>query len=368
MSQSDRLCLSSGSVLALTDDSCGLVHQLVRHYAQASHWIIAGGSPCQGLSSANQEGRGFGDHRSVLIWTLPVVISTVARLISLHESSAQVHFIVENVIPRTLRQRQAIDALFQTSANRIDNGTFSGISRPRLWWLSFPLLPPVAPDRFDPATFLSPGWRPLWELVDNFSWARRFGTRLRPCDPGEPLEFPVPWRRFPLSMYGLNHLAYRPSATATDLEDLRFRVKEGITSAPSDDLRPPRCIPDAIIRRGLFARWLHLEGGSSICRCLSINEVEVGMGYPIGHTSLPPSPPTSDEDETEWLRHSLIGNSFAVQTMSFVLSGLSAIFQDTGHPPPRRDLTSLAASREAAIRTLSSTSTASWSLPSNAAH
>ena len=298
-----------------------------------------------------------------------MIISTVARIASFHESSAQVRFIVENVIPQTARNRRSIDALFQTSAMKIDNGTFSGIARPRLWWLSFSLAPAVAPPRFDPATFVSPGWRPLWELVENFSWSRRFGTRLRPCDPGEPLEFPVSWRRFPLSMYGLNHLVYRPSSSSEDLEDLRSRVKEGIIAAPSDDLRPPRCVPDAVIRRGRFAKWLHLQGGSSICRCLSIDEVEVGMGYPLGHTSLPSSVAPPDPEEAQWLRHSLIGNAFAVQTMSDVLSGLSAVFQNVRDcTPPPRDLQSLAASRDEAMAVLSSASSSSWSIPSNEAH
>ena len=170
----------------------------------------------------------------------------------------------------------------------------------------------------------------------------------------------------PLSMYGLNHLVYQPSASSSELSDLRHRAQECIIAAPSDDLRPPRCVPDAVVRRGRLARWIHLEDSSAVCRCLTIEEVEVGMGYPVGYTSLPPAVRPSNTSEAEWLRHSITGHAFAVQTVSFVLEGLSAVFGGASALPPPRDLSSLAATHDEDLRILSSASSSSWSLPSNA--
>ena len=166
-------------------------------------------------------------------------------------------------------------------------------------------------------------------------------------------------------MYGLNHLVYLKSSSSQDLADLKHRIVEGINKAPSDDLRPPHCIPESVIRRGALARWIHREGGSSICRCLSISEVEAGMGYPPNATAVPPSVSPAEPEEALWLRHSLIGNSFALQSACYVLQPLSAVFLDSGDLPPPRDLTSLASSNSEALAVVRTASAVPWYLPSN---
>ena len=339
----------SGSVLSLVENSCSLLFTLLRHYSSCKTWLVVGGSPCQGFSTANPAGRGFMDHRSQLLWTIPVIVSNLAQGIEFLELSSVVHFISEMVRPKTVLQRRLFDSIFHTTSIEIDNSSFSGISRPRLWWLSFDHPPPPHVVRLDPGSILTDGWRPLWELLDGYSTSRRFGTRLRPCDPGEPAECPLPWRRFPLSMYGVNHLVYLTTASQEDLADLRHRVIEGIKKAPSDDTRPPKCIQDAIDRRVAFARWIHHEGGHRVCRCLTPSEVEAGMGFPPD-SSLPPQEFIKDmsAEDVTWLRHSLLGNAFAVNSASYALAGLKHIFDAESLPPqPPRNLTSLPSTYEA---------------------
>jgi hypothetical protein len=331
-----------GSVLALVEQSGQLLMLLLRHYHRAVRWLIVGGSPCQGFSSANPDGRGFFDHRSQLMWVLPVVIGTLARGIQFLDLQSTVNFIIEMVHPRQPRQRQLFDALYQTAAVPIDNSSFGGIARPRLWWLSFDIPLPPTSVRRDPGDFLDPPWRPLWELLEGYSFTRRFGTRLRPCDPGQPAECPLPWRRFPLSMYGINHLVYNPEASPSALRDLKHRAQEHILKAPSDDTRPPRCVPDAITRRVKMASWIHLEGGSSTCRCLSASEVERGMGFPPG-SSLPPADiiKGKSKEDIEWHRHELLGNTFAIGPVAHILQSATYIVENTPSPQNPRDLTSL---------------------------
>ena len=221
----------------------------------------------------------------------------------------------------------------------------------------------------DPGSFLADGWRHLWELIDGKSPFRRFGTRLRPCDAGEPSECPLPWRRFPLSMYGVNHLVYLTSASASALQDLKARVNEGIIKAPSDDTRPPRCIQDAIDRRVAFARWIHHEGGHKVCRCLTPTEVELGMGFPPD-ASLPPPDVIKDmsPEDIIWLRHSLLGNAFAVNSAAHAVQGISYIFDPASVPSQSpRDLTSLPSSYEAVQEIYQGLKSRPTPLPTNGA-
>ena len=358
---------SSGSVKALIDDSFRLLHQLLRHYSSAESWIIVAGSPCQGFSSANPYGAGFKDHRSQLLWTIPAIIGELSRAISFMDIDVVVHFIVENVIPRTKAQRRVFDLLLQTAAIMIDSGSFSGIARPRLWWTSFPLDSPSSPSpSLDLLSFLSPPWRPLWELYHGHQASRRFGTRLRPCDPHQPAECPLPWRRFPLTMYGLNHLVYRSDASPDELQSLRQRVHEGITLAPPQDARPPHVVQEAVDRRVNFAHWLHLEGGSSLCRCLSPSEVEIGMCYPPD-SSLPPASSLYGlaSEDVVWLRHTLLGNAFSAHSISHVLSPLEPLFSGHGLPPAPRDFSTMVSDFAGAQVLANQALRPSPSLPSN---
>ena len=159
----------------------------------------------------------------------------------------------------------------------------------------------------------------------------------------------MPWRRFPLSMYGLNHLVYRPDAPAAALADLKTRVQQGIIAAPSDDCRPPNIVQDAVIRRGRLARWIHLEGGHHICRCQSADEVELGMGFPSGASSLPTQAENLSPSDAEWARHTVLGNAFAVDPVVFLLGPLAPIFTGVGSAPPARDTSSMASSFDEVI-------------------
>eukprot|EP00972_Heterocapsa_arctica_P063743 9404778-Heterocapsa_arctica.AAC.1 len=55
-----------GSVLAFAENNFSLIKEIPRAFPNISHVLIAGGSPCQGFSSANTSRKGFTDSRSSL--------------------------------------------------------------------------------------------------------------------------------------------------------------------------------------------------------------------------------------------------------------------------------------------------------------
>ena len=320
-----------------------LLSDIYKNYKEATLWLIAGGSPCQGFSSANPRCLGLDDHRSQLIWTIPSATGTIARWVQRDGTDVDVHKIFENVVPKSPKHRQLMCNIFQSAPNLLDNSKFTGMARPRNWHLSFEIeCPPTI--NIDTASFLKPGWRPLWELIHETTRTHRFGTRLRSCEPGQPREFPAPWRRFPLSMYGLNHLVYRPDAPEEALADLRSRVQRGIIEAPSNDLRPPNLKQESVDRRGEFAEWIELQGGGGVARGLDIEEVERAMGWPS--TALPEDDRLDDKSEAVWKRHDIIGNAFAIPPILHILEHLSGYFGGQRKTPPKRDLTTLPASLE----------------------
>ena len=93
------------------------------------------------------------------------------------------------------------------------------------------------------------------------------------------------------------------------------------------------------------------------------------MGFPLGASALTSSvTPEVSEADCLWIRHSHIGNAFAVQSISYALDGLSAVFLGSGVEPPLKDLTLLASSEEEALAVMVTPKSSVVPLPSNAGH
>ena len=92
------------------------------------------------------------------------------------------------------------------------------------------------------------------------------------------------------------------------------------------------------------------------------------MGFPPGSSS-PPADITRgmSAEDIEWLRHSLLGNAFAVQSVRHVLSGAQHIFQDVESMQAPRDLTSIPASHDEVMRVVQDLQRRPVPLPSNEA-
>ena len=153
-------------------------------------------------------------------------------------------------------------------------------------------------------------------------------------------------------MYGKKHLVYRSNASTEEVATIRRWVKHSIDMAPSGDLRPPNLVHDAVVRRGQLAKWIHIDGGGELLRCLRVQEVERGMGFPVGSTAIPADASREDPDEAIWARHNVLGNAFAVDAIEHVLRPLDPVFTGIGPAPPSRDLSALPTSKEAVFARL----------------
>ena len=94
--------------------------------------IVAGGSPCQDLSSLNSSGCGLAGSRSKLFFETPRVVGII------REHFAQpVHSLVENVISMSFEDRSTFSEVLNTTPYLDDARWFPFMQRPRLFWYSW---------------------------------------------------------------------------------------------------------------------------------------------------------------------------------------------------------------------------------------
>eukprot|EP00438_Fugacium_kawagutii_P016411 Skav235392 [mRNA] locus=scaffold1262:478179:481154:- [translate_table: standard] len=100
--------------------------------------IIGSGPPCQGVSGLNCDKKGaLRDARSVLFKEVP----RVSALMRKHFPWAQVHNLTENVASMSAEDCQTMNEEFQEEPWYIDSAGVSLCHRPRLYWVSWELLP-----------------------------------------------------------------------------------------------------------------------------------------------------------------------------------------------------------------------------------
>eukprot|EP00973_Karenia_brevis_P088468 12266957-Karenia_brevis.AAC.1 len=93
--------------------------------------LVAGGSPCQGLSGANAERREFQDERTLLFFEL----LRVCRLVEKCWPNVSVKRMVENVKSMSVEACKEFSRHLQCKPFALDGGCFSDVNRPRLFWL-----------------------------------------------------------------------------------------------------------------------------------------------------------------------------------------------------------------------------------------
>jgi len=100
--------------------------------------IIGGGSPCQDLSSLNAHRVGLSGEQSRLFYQIPRIIEAFRKF-----SSVPVHFLVENVASMKESEIPKFSKALGVSPYLLDARDFSHAIRRRLYWCSWPVLASV---------------------------------------------------------------------------------------------------------------------------------------------------------------------------------------------------------------------------------
>ena len=256
--------------------------------------VVGSGPPCQGVSGLNSDRRGaLRDHRSRLFYHVPRVV----KLVKKHFPWAQVHSLTENVSSMDPQDCQHMNEEFADEPWAIDAGGISLARRPRLYWISWDLesethatverdvehrLPVKGRvDLFgppNPKDFLESGWEltPGYQLP-TFTTSRpspnpmRKPAGLKDCEPHELQRWKLDKHRYPPYQYRDVHCLHNKRGEA----------------------RPP-----------------------------SILERELILGFPAGYTRRCMPKYKTNSEEYYDCRLSLLGNSWSVPVVAWLLKNL----------------------------------------------
>eukprot|EP00438_Fugacium_kawagutii_P001410 Skav219710 [mRNA] locus=scaffold776:167537:175718:- [translate_table: standard] len=255
-------------------------------YSQAALVIVAGGPPCQGVSGLNSDRKGaLKDLRSCLF----VHVSRILELVRREFPWAQVQGLMESVQSMDPVDRQMMSSSFGSQP--------WACGRPRLYWITWQLSSQagaelVAPDSSNYGTITLTAWQDLDEVCEE-GWTK--------VDPSRP--FPTFTTSRP-----------RPSPGRKPA-GLQQCTNQEVDRWQQDQHRFP---PYQYASRNCL-----INGNNSI-RLPSVREKEYMLGFPVNYTAgcFPKSKRKTQEAEDE--RHTLLGNTWSVPVVAWLLSQLTA--------------------------------------------
>ena len=257
--------------------------------------IVGSGPPCQGVSGLNWDRKGaLKDCRSALFKHVPRVVGLLRRAFPW----AQVHHLTESVASMDSEDCHVMNNEFNNQPWYIDASGISLCHRPRLYWLSWEVVPgdgawlgwgndgrlPILGEvqleaQVDPRCYLESGWEmPAGKALPTFTTSRPSSTPLRrpaglkQCQAHELHRWEEDLHRFPPYQY-------------MDVHTLQHR-------------------------------------SSGIRRVASVEEREAILGFPANYTRQ--CLPKSQHDTTVHrdCRLSLLGNTWSVPVIAWLLSHL----------------------------------------------
>ncbi|CAL1145402.1 unnamed protein product [Cladocopium goreaui] len=274
-----------------------MVRNWACQYSQASLVVIGSGAPCQGVSQLNSQRKGaLRDQRSRLFQHIPRIRDLVKRAFPW----ARVASLSENVASMDAQDRAVMTQAFEATPWMVDAKDVSLARRPRLYWLDWEILPQegaslqlsrdAGAEAFHEAhlegfikeeNYLKPGWKRVGvEPLPTFTTSRcRSHEGHRPagkehCLPHE------------LARWEADHYRYPP---------YQYRDKHCLRNAKGE-LR----LPD-------------------------IEERECIMGFPRGYTMQAQKKALQGTPDHEASRLTMIGNSWNVTIVAWLLNHLGYI-------------------------------------------
>ena len=255
--------------------------------------LVGGGPPCQGVSGLNSERKGaLRDARSSLF----PHVKRVHGLCRQKFPWAQVHYLMESVASMDPQDREVMSKSIGVLPWRIDSCGVALCHRPRLYWISWDLVPGEGVDI---------------QLPPGDSWADFGAVQL--TGSFDKSQFLLPGA----SLWGEDAL---PTFTTS-----RPRKNAGARPAglwQCEDHERQRWVLDEFRYPPYQYRDKNMVWTSQGARLPAISEKEVIMGFPCEYTV--PSVPKSRRSGASYLdiRHSLIGNSWNVQVVTWLMSNL----------------------------------------------
>lgn len=272
-----------------------MVKSWADQFTQVGLIIIGAGPPCQGVSGLNASRRGaLRDCRSSLF----IHVDRIRQLVKQVFVWAQVHLLGESVKSMDDQDRETMSASFQLQPWAIDAADVSLAHRPRLYWISWELVP-------GDGVQLSP------PTDDSF---KSFGTATLKAEVKPQLYLQPGWT--------LSGSAKLPTFTTSRARQAPGRRPAGVDRLTqyeweqwqADEFRFPPY---------QYQLCYQLHKGEQH-RLPSPEEREVVMGFPRGYTQhcLPKSRQGTQEHID--VRNRLIGNSWNVTVITWLIAQLAA--------------------------------------------
>ena len=264
-------------------------------FSQASLVIVGGGPPCQGVSGLNADRKGaLRDHRS----SLHTHVKRIYDMVRKEFRWAQVHHLMESVSSMDEKDREVMSEEIGTSPYWIDASGLALCRRPRLYWLSWNL---EADKEVQVGKVEGKGWKGFQKVHPQVE-VRSAGL----LKPGWQLAEMKPLPTFTTSR-PRTHPGRRPAGVDQCKAHELARWEQDSYRYPPYQYKDCNCV---VNRSGVF-------------RLPDIEEKEVIMGFPKGYTSccFPKAQVGSQAHEDE--RHSLVGNSWNVFVVAWLLHKLT---------------------------------------------
>ena len=274
-----------------------MVKQWATKFSNVGVVLVGGGPPCQGVSGLNVDRKGaLRDARSNLFFHVKRVFKLVQKCFRW----CQVHFMMESVFSMDEDDRVIMSEHMEVLPYMVDASHISICRRPRLYWLSWEIC--ESPEvRLE--SVKGDGTRP---------WAGYIAVHLT-HDPEESPYLSPGWQMRQGEKLPTFTTARPRSSPGNRPAGLRHCQEHELARWRADDHRYP-----PYVYRDQFC----LVNSKGEMRLPSISEKEVIMGFPLGYTSLCLPKNLQKGSHYEDVRHSLIGNSWHVPVVSWLMMQL----------------------------------------------
>ena len=271
------------------------IRTLALKYSNVGLMIVGAGPPCQGVSGLNADRLGaLRDERSRLFQEIPRITAIFRR----EFYWAQVHEMVENVASMSAADRAIMSEAFQRTPIRIDAKGISPCARPRLYWTTWECGSEAGVS---------------WQKGDDEGWETYDKVHLEAQVDGKAAFLPG---------WSLQEGCHLPTFTTSRPRTTPGRRPAGVEQCTEHELQrwyddyyrfPPYQYRDS---HGLWSKkgqW----------RRPSAEEREACMGFPIGYTRHCVVKAEQQGQEYEDTRMSMIGNSWHVGVVAWLLGQLT---------------------------------------------